>query len=145
MIIPIITPIEKITHPSKIINKLSKPKVNVKSRSNSSFEANPWIIPIKVIALPSLCNLYLLGLLVFAVFSAKFVSTEVGFKVLSWLRVSRLGMITWGTLLKIPQKRHKQVLKTLNIIIASLAIIYGIYILSGGERINFLELISILR
>lgn len=56
-----------------------------------------------------------------------------------------LGMITWGTLLKIPQKRHKQVLKALNIIIASLAIIYGTYILLGGEGINFLELISILR
>ncbi len=56
-----------------------------------------------------------------------------------------IGMITWGTLLKIPQKRHKQVLKALNIIMASLAIIYGTYILFGGEGINFLELISILR
>ncbi len=56
-----------------------------------------------------------------------------------------IGMITWGSLLKIPQKKYKQLLKTLNIIIASLAIIYGIYILLGGEGINFLELISILR
>jgi ABC-type nickel/cobalt efflux system permease component RcnA len=56
-----------------------------------------------------------------------------------------IGMITWGSLLKIAQKKYKQLLKTLNIIIASLAIIYGIYILSGGEGINFLELISILR
>jgi len=53
-----------------------------------------------------------------------------------------IGMILWGTILKIPKSRHRWLLKSLNVTIAIIAIIYGVYILLGGESINLFLLIS---
>lgn len=52
------------------------------------------------------------------------------------------GMILWGSLLNLPSLKSKKerIIKYLNIVIASFAIIYGIYSLFGGIGFNFIPI-----
>ncbi|MHA2036594.1 MAG: hypothetical protein ACW98X_09190 [Promethearchaeota archaeon] len=53
-----------------------------------------------------------------------------------------IGMISWGSLINLPGVRAKKdvILKYLNILIALVALVYGLYSLLGGEGINLIPL-----
>ncbi len=52
------------------------------------------------------------------------------------------GMILWSSLLNLPglKSKKERIIKYLNVIIASLAIVYGVYCLFGGEGLNLIPL-----
>ena len=56
------------------------------------------------------------------------------------------GMIGWSTLLNLPKikgnGKQENIIKWLNITIAIIAILYGVYILLGGEGINLIAFLS---
>ena len=54
------------------------------------------------------------------------------------------GMISWGSIINLPTLKTKKqmIVKTLSVVIASLAMIYGFYILLGGEGINLIPLVG---
>ena len=51
-----------------------------------------------------------------------------------------VGMIAWSSLMNLPKIKgsQKKIIKWLNISIAIIAILYGVYILLGGEGINLI-------
>ncbi len=51
-----------------------------------------------------------------------------------------VGMITWSSLINLPKikGRQKKIIKWLNVSIAIIAILYGVYIILGGEGINLI-------
>jgi hypothetical protein len=53
-------------------------------------------------------------------------------------------MIVWSSLLNLPKIKGKQekIIKWLNISIAIIAIVYGIYLLIGGEGINLISFLG---
>jgi len=53
-----------------------------------------------------------------------------------------IGMISWGSLINLPRIKTKKeiIIKYLNIIIALVALIYGLYTLLGGEGINLITI-----
>jgi hypothetical protein len=55
-----------------------------------------------------------------------------------------IGMIVWSSLLNLPKIKGKQekIIKWLNISIAIIAIVYGIYLLIGGEGINLISFLG---
>ncbi len=55
-----------------------------------------------------------------------------------------IGMIAWSSLINLPRIKGKQekIIKWLNISIAIIAIVYGIYLLLGGEGINLISFLS---
>ena len=55
-----------------------------------------------------------------------------------------VGMIAWSSLLNLPKIKGKQekIIKWLNISIAIIAIVYGIYLLLGGEGINLIAFLA---
>jgi len=55
-----------------------------------------------------------------------------------------IGMIAWSSLINLPKIKGKQkkIIKWLNISIAILAIVYGIYLLLGGEGINLISFLG---
>ncbi len=52
------------------------------------------------------------------------------------------GMILWSSVIKLPglKKKQERLLKSLNIVIAVIAITYGLYLLLGGEGINLIPM-----
>jgi high-affinity nickel permease len=52
------------------------------------------------------------------------------------------GMISWGSIINLPglKTKKQKIIRYLSVIIASIAIVYGIYILFGGEGINLLPI-----
>jgi len=55
-----------------------------------------------------------------------------------------IGMIAWSSLINLPKIKGKQekIMKWLNISIAIIAIVYGIYLLLGGEGINLISFLG---
>jgi high-affinity nickel permease len=55
-----------------------------------------------------------------------------------------VGMIAWSSLINLPKIKGKQekIIKWLNISIAIIAIVYGIYLLLGGEGINLIAFLG---
>ena len=55
-----------------------------------------------------------------------------------------VGMIGWSSIINLPRIKSKQgkIIKWLNISIAIIAILYGVYILLGGEGINLIAFIG---
>ena len=55
-----------------------------------------------------------------------------------------IGMVGWTSLLNLPKIKGKQekIIKWLNVSIAIIAILYGVYILLGGEGINLIAFLS---
>lgn len=53
-----------------------------------------------------------------------------------------IGMISWGSLINIPGIKTKKdmIFKYFNIVIALLAIVYGMYSLFGGKGINLIPI-----
>jgi hypothetical protein len=53
-------------------------------------------------------------------------------------------MIAWSSLINLPKIKGKQekIIKWLNISIAIIAIVYGIYLLIGGEGINLITFLG---
>lgn len=52
-----------------------------------------------------------------------------------------IGMISWGSLINLPKiTKREMIIKYINIIVALLAIGYGIYCLLGGEGINLIPI-----
>jgi cadmium resistance protein CadD (predicted permease) len=52
------------------------------------------------------------------------------------------GMVFWGSLINLPRIRTKKeiIIKYVNVIIAIVAIAYGVYSLLGGEGINLIPI-----
>ena len=55
-----------------------------------------------------------------------------------------VGMIAWSSLINLPKIKSKQekIIKWLNISIAIIAIVYGIYLLLGREGINLIAFLG---
>jgi len=55
-----------------------------------------------------------------------------------------VGMVGWSSLLNLPKIKGKQekIIKWLNVSIAIIAILYGVYILLGGEGINLIAFLG---
>ena len=55
-----------------------------------------------------------------------------------------VGMVAWSSLINLPKLKGKQekIIKWLNISIAIIAIVYGIYLLFGGEGINLIGFLA---
>jgi high-affinity nickel permease len=55
-----------------------------------------------------------------------------------------VGMIAWSSLINLPKIKgsQKKIIKLLNISIAIIAILYGVYILLGGEGINLIAFLG---
>jgi hypothetical protein len=55
------------------------------------------------------------------------------------------GMISWGSLINLPglKTKREKILKVLSVTIAVLAIVYGVYLLSGGVGISLLPLAEV--
>lgn len=119
-------------------NTTLKPEPNGLLRINNNFIAIGLIGILQGLA----SNDELLIILAFTLNLNNLLMVIIGIVLFS-LGVS-LGMIAWSSLLNLPKIKGKQekVIKWLNISIAIIAIVYGIYLLLGGEGINLITFLG---
>lgn len=128
---------------SKIINGQNETG-NLKPEPNGLLRINNNIIAIAMIGvLQGLAsNDELLIILAFTLNLNNLLTVLLGIVLFS-LGVT-VGMVGWSSLLNLPKMKSKQgkIIKWLNISIAIIAIIYGVYILLGGEGINLIAFLG---
>ncbi len=115
-----------------------KPESNGKLRINNNFVAIALIGILQGLA----SNDELLIILAFTLNLNNLLTVLVGIVLFSF--GVTIGMIAWSSLLNLPKIKGKQekIIKWLNISIAIIAIVYGIYILIGGEGINLITFLG---
>jgi len=115
-----------------------KPEPNGKLRINNNFVAIALIGILQGLA----SNDELLIILAFTLNLNNLLTVLVGIVLFSF--GVTIGMIAWSSLLNLPKIKGKQekIIKGLNISIAIIAIVYGIYILIGGEGINLITFLG---
>ncbi len=115
-----------------------KPEPNGKLRINNNFVAIIMIGILQGLA----SNDELLIILAFTLNLNNLLTVLVGIVLFSF--GVTIGMIAWSSLLNLPKIKGKQekIIKWLNISIAIIAIVYGIYLLIGGEGINLITFLG---
>jgi len=119
-------------------NGTLKPKTNGLSRINNNIIAFALIGVLQGLA----SNDELLIILAFTLNLNNLLTVLIGIVLFS-LGVT-VGMVGWSSLLNLPKIKGKQekIIKWLNVSIAIIAILYGVYILLGGEGINLIAFLG---
>jgi high-affinity nickel permease len=119
-------------------NGILKPEPKGALRINNSFVAITLIGILQGLA----SNDELLIILAFTLNLNNLLTVLVGIVLFSF--GVAVGMIAWSSLLNLPKIKGKQekIIKWLNISIAIIAIVYGIYLLLGGEGINLIAFLG---